>query len=102
MPFARLASATRLAAIGTLSSTLAIAGWAQQAPVAPTPQNTQEARPVPALNYSKPASHFPNPINPYLPRHVDAPNLSNTSRIDGLMHEGKLFSSVFVQLSIWS
>jgi outer membrane protein len=94
MPFARLASATRLAAIGTLSSTLALSCWAQQGPVAPTPQNTQEARPVPALNYSKPASHFPNPINPYLPRHVDAPNLSNTSRIDGLMHEGKLYLSL--------
>jgi outer membrane protein len=94
MPFARLASATRLAAIGTLSSTLALSCWAQQAQIAPTPQNSQEARPVPALNYSKPASHFPNPLNPYLPRHVDAPNLSNTSRIDGLMHEGKLYLSL--------
>ncbi len=94
MPFARLASATRLAAIGSLSSALALSCWAQQAQTAPAADNSSETRPVPALNYSQPASHFPNPINPYLPRHVDAPNLANTSRIDGLMHDGKLYLSL--------
>jgi outer membrane protein TolC len=94
MPFARLAVATRLAAIGTLSSALALSCWAQQAQIAPTPENSPEARPVPALNYAQPASHFPNPISPYTPRHVDAPNLANTSRLDGLMHDGRLFLSL--------
>ncbi len=46
------------------------------------------------LNYSQPVSHFPNPIGPYTPRHVAAPNLANTSRIDSLMHEGKLYLSL--------
>ena len=94
MPFARLASATRLAAAASLFSTLTFACWAQEPPAAPTPQNTPEARPLPVLNYGKPVSHFPNPIGPYSPRHVSAPNLANTARIDGLMHDGKLYLSL--------
>jgi outer membrane protein TolC len=46
------------------------------------------------MNYSKPESHFPNPIAPYLPRHLAAPNLANTARIDALMHDGKLYLSL--------
>jgi outer membrane protein TolC len=49
---------------------------------------------VPALNFSKPVTHFPNPIGPYIPRTVDPPNLSNTARIDSLMHDGKLYLSL--------
>ncbi len=97
MPIARLASTTRLAAFAILSATLTLACWAQEpppAPSAPTPQNTPEARPVPVLDYSKPASHFPYFISPYVPRSVAAPNLANTSRIDGLMHDGKLYLSL--------
>ena len=63
-------------------------------PVAPTPQNTPEARPAPALDYGKPASHFPNPIGPYTARHIGPPNLANTARIDQLMHDGKLYLSL--------
>jgi outer membrane protein TolC len=51
-------------------------------------------QPLPVLNYTKPASHFPNPIAPYKPRYLSAPNLSNTSRIDQLMHDGKLYLSL--------
>ena len=65
MPFARLTSTVRLAAAASLFATLSLAGWAQEAPAVPTPQNTPEARPLPVLNYSKPVSHFPNPIGPY-------------------------------------
>jgi len=71
-----------------------MAAWAQEPPPAPTPQNTTETKPVPALNFSKPVSHFPNPIGPYMPREVQAPNLANTARIDSLMHEGKLYLSL--------
>jgi hypothetical protein len=39
-------------------------------------------------------SHFPNPIAPYKPRYLSAPNLSNTARIDQLMHDGKLYLSL--------
>ncbi len=94
MPFARFTSTIRIAAIASLFTTLSLTCWAQEAPVAPTPQNTPEARPLPVLNYAKPVSHFPNPIGPYTPRHLSAPNLANTARIDSLMHDGKLYLSL--------
>ncbi len=97
MPFARLALTVRLAAAATLFATLTLGAWGQEpsaTPVAPTPQNTPEARPVPALNYGQPVSHFPNPIGPYTPRHIGPPNLANTARIDQLMHDGKLYLSL--------
>jgi len=94
MPFARLASTIRLATAAILFALFTIAGSAQDPPAAPVPQNTRETSPLPALNYSQPASHFPNPIAPYTPRHLAAPNLANTARIDQLMHEGKLYLSL--------
>jgi outer membrane protein len=107
MPFARLASIVRLAAAASLFTTLTLASWAQDAPAAPTPQNTQEPRPLaptpknapeertlPVLNYAQPVSHFPNPIGPYTSRRLAPPNLANTTRIDQLMHEGKLYLSL--------
>ena len=94
MPFARFMSTARLAAAASLFATLTLACWAQQPPATPTPQNTPEARPLPVMNYAKPVSHFPNPIGPYTSRHVDAPSLANTARIDQLMHDGKLYLSL--------
>jgi outer membrane protein len=94
MPFARLASTIRRITAAVLFGTLTLAGWAQDAPAAPTPQSTPETRPIPTLNYSAPVSHFPNPIGPYTPRHLAAPNLANTARIDSLMHDGKLYLSL--------
>src|SRR5580692_814049 len=94
MPFARATSMIRLAVTATIFTSLTVACWAQEAPAAPTPQNTPEAKPVPALNYSKPTTHFPNPIGPYTPHHVTEPNLANTSRLDSLMRDGKLYLSL--------
>jgi outer membrane protein TolC len=94
MPFARFTSTVRLAAAAILFATLTLACWAQEPPAAPTPQNTPEARPLPVLNYAQPVSHFPNPIGPYTPRRLEAPNLANTARIDQLMHDGKLYLSL--------
>lgn len=94
MPFARVASSIRLTAAAVLFATLTIASWGQEPPATPTPQNTPEARPLPVLNYSQPVSHFPNPIGPYAPRHLAAPNLANTARIDSLMRDGKLYLSL--------
>lgn len=95
MPFARITSTARLAAAVTLFGTLTLAGWAQEPPAAPAPQAAPEKQaPLPVLNYTKPASHFPNPIGPYTPRHLPAPNLANTGRIDQLMHDGKLYLSL--------
>jgi outer membrane protein len=99
MPFARIASFLRLSAIASLSALLGLACVAQEqakdkAPATPVVQNTPDARPLPVLNFAKPASHFPNPISPYIPRHVADPNLANTARIDQLMHDGKLYLSL--------
>jgi outer membrane protein len=93
MPFARFTSTARLAAAASLFATLTLACWAQEPPATPTPQPSS-AKPLPVLNYAKPVSHFPNPIGPYTPRHLAAPNLANTARIDSLMHDGKLYLSL--------
>ena len=93
MPFARYISSIRLAAAAILFATLTVASWAQQAPAAATSQPAAE-KPLPVLNYAKPVSHFPNPIGPYMARHVAAPNLANTARIDQFMHDGKLYLSL--------
>ena len=94
MPIARLNSTIRSITAAILFGTLTIASWGQEAPAAPVPPNTPETRPLPVLNYSQPVSHFPNPIAPYTARHLAAPNLANTARIDQLMHEGKLYLSL--------
>src|SRR5712671_3677977 len=94
MPFARLALNIRLTIASVLFGALAVASWAQEPPAAPVPQTAPESRPLPVLNYSKPVSHFPNPIGPYTVRHLAAPNLANTARIDSLMHDGKLYLSL--------
>ncbi len=93
MPYARLASTVRIAATASLFATLTLAGWAQEPPAAPAPQPSS-TQPLPALNYAQPVSHFPNPIGPYTARRVAPPNLSNTARIDQLMHDGKLYLSL--------
>ena len=92
MPFARFLSPIR--SLAALILTLSLAAWAQEPPAAPTPQSTSEARPLPVMNYAKPVSHFPNPIGPYTARHLAAPNLANTARLDGLMRDGKLYLSL--------
>src|SRR5579871_3988708 len=102
MSFARIARMGRLTTAAAMVAVFAAVGLAQdpapapaqEPPSAPAPQNPPITQPLPVLNYSKPVSHFPNPVGPYTPRHVDAPNLANTSRIDQLMHEGKLYLSL--------
>lgn len=63
---------------------------AANAPNAPTAQTP----PVPALNFAKPVGYFPNPLGPYTPRHLSAPNLANSHRIDDMLHDGKLYLSI--------
>jgi outer membrane protein TolC len=58
----------------------------QATPSKSEPFNVQEyANPKPALR---------NPIAPYTARHLPPPNLSNTPRIEELMHDGKLYISM--------
>src|SRR5438309_2257895 len=45
-------------------------------------------------DYSKPVSHFPWIITPYLPRPVPAPRIANTPRIDQAMQDGKIMLSL--------
>ena len=93
MPFARLASTMRLTTLA-LFAALPLASRAQEPPPAPAPKSSQQVRQLPGINYSKPASPFPNVIAPYKPKTVPEPNLSNTARIDQLMHQGKLYLSL--------
>lgn len=93
MPFARFLSMTSFTT-AILCSALTTSVCAQEPPAGPVPQNTQETRPLPELNYTKPASHFPNPVGPYIPRRLPPPNLANTPRIDTLMRDGKLYLSL--------
>jgi len=93
MPFARIALIIRFAVAASLFAMLTLACSAQDA-AAPSTPAPQSEKPVPALNYAQPVSHFPNPIGPYTPRHLAPPNLANTARIDQLMHDGKLYLSL--------
>src|ERR1700688_3900214 len=100
MPFARLASILRLAVAASLFATLTLACWGQEPPPAPTSQNATQVQTLPVMNYSKPESHFPNPIAPYTPRHLAAPNLSNTARIDALINDGKSYLSLNAAIAL--
>src|SRR6266478_3609800 len=96
MPLPRLASTLQLATRLIFCGSLAISCWGQDVPSAPTPQTSAaaETERVGTLNYTKPVSHFPNPIAPYQSRHLPPPNLSNTGRIDQFLHDGKLYLSL--------
>jgi len=94
-------SAIALLAV-TFAIALAVASRAQESnqngPSTPSSQSTPIQAPQPQnyqpVDYSRPRGHFPNPLTPYSPQHVSAPKLSNTPRIDQLMHEGKIMLSI--------
>lgn len=104
MSLPALNSACRMVATVILTGVLAIPGWAQDttqstAPATPAaPPSTPVQAPQPqqfvTTDYSKPSSHFPNPLAPYKPQHVPPPGLTNTPRIEQLMHEGKILLSI--------
>lgn len=78
-----------------LAGALTAMSWAQ---TAAQPAQTVPESPKPqgfvATDYSKPNSHFPNPIAPYRPHTVPPPDLNNTPRIEQLMQNGKLMLSM--------
>ncbi len=87
----------RMAAL-FLATLMVPAGWAQDSSSMPAAPSAQQAtpsstRPFDVTEYAKPRSHL-NPIAPYTPRRVEAPNLANTPRIDQFMHDGKLYISM--------
>jgi outer membrane protein len=93
-----LSSVNRLAAAVLLTAAFSVGGFSQETTQAlpAAPQATPAATPQGFVvkDYSKPVSHFPNPIAPYTPRHLSAPDLSNTPRIGDLMQDGKLMISI--------
>ena len=73
---------------------------AQEAPNAPTPQATSTApasrgETFGGINYASGASLLHGgPIAPFRARHVPAPNLSNSPRMDQLVRDGKVYLSM--------
>jgi outer membrane protein len=96
MHLPRLNSAPRLLAGFLMAGLLLTTGWTQTSqqaapstlPAAPSAQRFD------VQDYTKPRSHFPNPIGPYLPRSVQPPNLSNTTRVEPLIQNGKIMLSI--------
>ncbi len=91
MPFSRVTSVLWLTALAILASVPALAQ--QATPDAPQPQ-TAPTRQFEMKDYSKPRSSFPNVLQPYMPRPIAPPNLSNTPRLQELMRDGKIFLSM--------
>src|SRR5579872_7174742 len=79
----------RLAALGL---ELSFFPWANS--FAQNISGGDEAKPRQLEDYSKPQSHFPNPVAPYEPREVPAANVSNSQRISALIRDGKLMLSL--------
>jgi outer membrane protein len=104
MSLLRLNSASRRVVAIVFAGVLSLSGWAQQnaqpaqSALPQAPQPTPSPAPQPyqyaSVDYSKSRSQFPNIIAPYKPELVPPPNLSNTDRIQQLMHDGKIMLSM--------
>src|SRR5579872_1405122 len=66
---------------------------AQNVPAAPTPQAPAQEL-VHLQDSSKPHSAFPRILDPYKAQELAPLNLANSSRIDSLMREGKIYLSI--------
>jgi len=93
-----LQSLKRLPPVAVLAVALAASAFGQNAsqpvPATPQPAPSTAASGFVVHDYTKPRSHFPNPVAPYTARHLPPPILSNTARIDQLMQDGKLMVSI--------
>jgi len=67
--------------------------FAQQSTLPPAPQPAKTEA-VHSQDYSVPRRAFPTFLHPYEPRPLAMPNLANSSRIDSLMHDGKIYLSI--------
>jgi outer membrane protein len=86
----RVASSTTLAVAA--STLFSLPSRAQDAPPAPAPSAAPQA--IHLQDYSKPRSAFPNLLQPYRAQELPQPNLANSSRIDSLMRDGKIYLSI--------
>ena len=102
-------SATKSALSLILAALMATTGFAQDAPPqsnkpsaepqavnpmpqAPAPQHN--AHPYSELDYTKGQSAFPKFWQPYMPRDVPKPNLTNSAMIDTIIKDGKMYLSL--------
>jgi outer membrane protein len=87
----------RFAAAFALIAALSVPASAQTPapaqPEAALPQSPQPQR-FELENYSRGRSYFPNFFAPYEARHVPPINLTNSARLDQLLHDGKLMLSM--------
>ncbi|HUJ94636.1 MAG TPA: TolC family protein [Terriglobales bacterium] len=90
--------------VALLMLTVSLASWGQQAqrssqtspaelPETPQPATSAQPRFV-VQDYSKAKPAFPNVLAPYTSEEVAPPNLSNSPRVEQLMHNGKLMLSL--------
>src|ERR1039457_6557239 len=100
MKSSKTLTAVQRVAVLVLTAAIIPAGWAQDASSTPSAPSAQmqtsqaapsKSQPFDVQEYANPRSPLPNPVGPYTPRHVAPPNLANTSRIDQLLHDGKLY-----------
>ena len=95
MPLSRMNSMIRWMTAAGFAVLISLPALAQQAvPDNPKPQAAPTTRQFENVDYSKPRHAFPNLIAPYMPRPVAAPDLTNTTRIDQLLQNGKLMLSM--------
>jgi outer membrane protein len=66
---------------------------AQNVPATPTPQMPAQEL-VHLQDYSRPRSAFPRVLDPYRAQQLPPLNLANSSRIDSLMRDGKIYLSI--------
>ncbi|HSS96756.1 MAG TPA: TolC family protein [Terriglobales bacterium] len=85
---------TRLTAILGIAALFSSTVVGQTATPAPPDSPQPQAHQFQVTDYSKPFRHFPNPIKPYMPHDIPAPNLNNTPRLDQLVQNGKLMLSL--------
>jgi len=93
MPSSKLFPSFPCVALLLVAALAAPAGLAQENAL-PAAPSASASRPFDVNEYAKPRAAFPVVTAPYTPRHVEAPNLANTPRIDQLMHDGKLYISM--------
>jgi len=108
MSFARTNHSVWAIALIILAATLTINAVAQAIPSNTQPSQTQPSQsalpqaPQPAppgqhyvgQDYSKAPAPFPNVIAPYKPQTIPPSNLSNSRRVDPLIHNGKIMLSI--------
>ena len=108
MSFARTNHSVWAIALIILAATLTINAVAQAIPSNTQPSQTQPSpsalpqAPTPApsgqhyvgQDYAKAPSPFPNVIAPYKPQTIPPSNLSNSRRVDPLIHNGKIMLSI--------